>query len=62
MDVEQALYEALQYECAVEILKQEVPGITDEEIEEIVQIPVVKTNWGNAVPMYHIMIHMRENK
>lgn len=61
MDIEQALFDALQYECAVEILRQEVPDITDDQIAEIVALDVVKSNWANAVPMYHIMKAIRSN-
>lgn len=59
-DVEAELIRALNYECATEILKQEVPGITDEEISEVVSMEAVKTNWANAVPMYWIIKGLRQ--
>ena len=57
--LEQELFDMLQFECAVEILKQEIPDITDAEIAEVVALEPVKANWANAVPMYHIMKAMR---
>jgi hypothetical protein len=62
IDVEQELFDILQHEILIACLQQECPGITDDEIQIILQMPAVKRNVYNAIPIYNILKSLEKDQ